>query len=66
MLHTPGPDAPLSGAPELPQFSIGRLGLTAEAGSSTTKSASLNWLELTSRLVRFVVSSRVKLNCGSG
>src|SRR5437879_4391231 len=39
--HTPGPDGPESAAPTLPQFRIGRAGLTAEFGSSMINRASL-------------------------
>src|SRR5207245_9901672 len=55
MAHTPGPRIPLSGAPAWPQFSNGCCGMVAVLGSSTSRSASLNWLAAVTLFVRFVL-----------
>src|SRR5580704_618811 len=67
MLHTPGPARLTSGAPLLPQFRIGRVGLTPEPGSSTTMRASPNCHcpADVSLLARFAFRVRVKLTVGT-
>jgi hypothetical protein len=65
MLHTPGPEELVSGAPVWPQFKIGRVGLTGEFGSSTINSASLNSNPAVTLLVRFVFRKKLKFICGT-